>query len=126
MTLATTTSATNSLSSCSLCGLTTLHPLTNDQGDIFCCPSCKEVSALLEESPAKPTILTNEANAENVTLTLGGMWCSSCAWLVSEQLKRTKGVVNAETSFIQQQTNIVFDTAITNPKLLKKRVRSLG
>lgn len=126
MTLATTTSATNSLSSCSLCGLTTLHPLTNDQGDIFCCPSCKEVSALLEESPAKPTILTNEANAENVTLTLGGMWCSSCAWLVSEQLKRTKGVVNAETSFIQKQTNIVFDTAITNPKLLKKRVRSLG
>lgn len=45
---------------------------------------------------------------------------------MSEQLKRTKGVVNAETNFIQQQTNIVFDAAITNPKLLKKRVRSLG
>ncbi|MBI5839904.1 MAG: cation-translocating P-type ATPase [Chloroflexi bacterium] len=111
---------------CSLCGLTTLHPLTNDRGDIFCCPSCREVSALLEESPAKPTVLANEANAENITLALGGMWCSSCAWLVSEQLKRTKGVVNAETSFIQGQTNIVFDSAITNPKLLKKRVRSLG
>ncbi|MCK6584882.1 MAG: cation-translocating P-type ATPase, partial [Anaerolineales bacterium] len=78
------------------------------------------------ESPVKPTVIANEANAESVTLTLGGMWCSSCAWLVNEQLKRTKGVVNAETSFIQQQTNIVFDSSITNHQNLKKRVRSLG
>ena len=121
-----TSSLPNTLSSCSLCGLTTLHPITNDRGDIFCCPSCKEVSALLEESPAKPTILANEANAENVTLTLGGMWCSSCAWLVSEQLKRTKGIANAEVSFIQQQANITFDSSITNYQLIKKRVKSLG
>ena len=121
-----TTSLTKSLTICSLCGLTTLHPLTNDRGDVFCCPSCREVSALLEESPAKPTVITNEANVKNITLALGGMWCSSCAWLVSEQLKRTTGVVNAETNFIQGQTNIVFDSTITNPQNLKKRVRSLG
>lgn len=126
MSLATNISPAKSFATCSLCGLTTLHPLTNNRGDVFCCPSCKEVSALLEESPAKSAVLANEANAENITLTLGGMWCSSCAWLVSEGLKRTKGVVNAETSFIQGQTNIVFDSAITNPQNLKKRVRSLG
>ncbi len=127
MTLATTIPAkTKSLVTCSLCGLTTLHPLTNDRGDVFCCPSCKEVSALLEDSPAKPAILANEANIDNITLTLGGMWCSSCAWLVSEQLKRTTGVANAEVSFIQQQANLTFDSTITNPRILKKRVRSLG
>ncbi len=113
-------------STCSLCGLTTLHPLNNDRGDVFCCPSCKEVSALLEESPAKPAVLANAANAENVTLALGGMWCSSCAWLVGEGLKRTKGVVNAEVSFIQGQANLTFDKSITNLQSLKKRVRSLG
>ena len=75
MTLAATASPAKSLSTCSLCGLTALHPLTNDRGDVFCCPSCKEVSALLEETPAKPTLVANEANAENITLTLGGMWC---------------------------------------------------
>ncbi len=117
---------TKLITACSLCGLTTLHPLANDRGDVFCCPSCREVAALLEESPAKPAILANEANAENITLTLGGMWCSSCAWLVSEQLKRTKGVVNAEVSFIQGQANITFDKSITNYQLLKKRVKSLG
>ncbi|WKZ46173.1 MAG: cation-translocating P-type ATPase [Anaerolineales bacterium] len=126
MTLATATPA-KTLVTCSLCGLTTLHPLTNDRGDVFCCPSCREVAALLADAPAKPiTQIANAENAENVTLTLSGMWCSSCAWLVSENLKRTKGVVNAETSFIQQQTSITFDSAVTNPKILKKRVRSLG
>jgi heavy metal translocating P-type ATPase len=54
------------------------------------------------------------------------MWCSSCAWLVSENLKRTKGVIAAEVSYIQQQANLTFDASVINPKKLKKRVRSLG
>jgi len=63
---------------------------------------------------------------ENLTLRLGDMWCPSCAWLVSEQLRRTAGVNTAEVSFIQQQANLTFDGAITNPQKLKKRIRSLG
>ncbi len=127
MTVASVSSAVSkSLTTCSLCGLTTLHPLTNSAGDLFCCPSCKEVSALLAENPAIPAVITNKENAENIILTLGGMWCSSCGWLVSEQLKRTKGVVSADVSFVQQQANLTYDAAITNPKLLKRRVRSLG
>ena len=126
MTLATTASHTKTLTACSLCGLTTLHPLTNEAGEVFCCPSCREVSTLLADSPAEPVVIANEANAQNITLTLGGMWCSSCGWLVSEQLKRTAGVVNAEVSFIQQQANLTYDAALTNPVKLKKRIRSLG
>jgi heavy metal translocating P-type ATPase len=127
MTLATTASHPKSLAVCSLCGLTTLHPLTNERGDVFCCPSCREVAALLAENPAGVQEQAQiQGEAQNVTITLGGMWCSSCAWLVGEQLKRTKGVVDAQVSFIQHQANIVFDTKITNYKLLKKRVRSLG
>ncbi len=118
---------TKTLTTCSLCGLTTLHPLSNDNGDVFCCPSCREVAALLAESPV---VEQNQAQvperSEEVILTLGGMWCSSCAWLVSENLKRTKGVVSAEVSFIQQQANITFDSSITNHQSLKKRVRTLG
>ena len=123
----TTASQSKPLSTCSVCGLTTLHPLTNTSGDIFCCPSCREVAALLAESPiVEQKQVSAEGRSEEVTITLGGMWCSSCAWLVSENLRRTKGVVGAETSFIQGQANIVFDTSITNPQKLKKRVRSLG
>jgi len=128
MTLASASSIpSKALVACSLCGLTTLHPLTNDNGDVFCCPSCREVAALLAESPAiEQKQVTVEGRSDEVILTLGGMWCSSCAWLVSENLKRTKGVVSAEVSFIQQQANITFDSSITNYQSLKRRVRSLG
>ncbi len=122
-----TASATKSISTCSLCGLTTLHPLTNQSGDVFCCPSCREVATLIAESPViEKKQVSAEGRSDEVILTLGGMWCSSCAWLVSENLKRTKGVVTAEVSYIQQQANITFDSSITNDRLLKKRVRSLG
>ncbi|MBK8782756.1 MAG: cation transporter [Anaerolineales bacterium] len=108
------------LTACSLCGLTTLHPLSNDNGDVFCCPSCREVAALLAESPAVEQNQTQVSErSESVVLSLGGMWCSSCAWLVSEQLRRTNGVVEADVSFIQGQANLTFDSAITNPKNLK-------
>ena len=127
MTITANTSLAKSLAICSLCGLPTFHPLTNDKGDAFCCPSCREVAALLAESPAKPiTTTADQANAESITMSLGGMWCSSCAWLVTEQLKRTKGVVDVEVSFIQGQANLTFDSSMTNPQLLKKRVHSLG
>jgi Cu+-exporting ATPase len=131
MTIATTAvpSKSKTLVTCSLCELTTYHPLTNAQGDVFCCPSCREVAALLAEAPVMP-IKQNQAKSvegsAEIILTLGGMWCSSCAWLVSEQLVRTKGITTAEVSFIQRQANLTYDAAITNPKLLKKRVRSLG
>jgi P-type Cu+ transporter len=94
---------------------------------VFCCPSCREVATLLAESPlVEKSQARVQERSEEVILTLGGMWCSSCAWLVGEQLKRTKGVVDAEVSFIQHQANLTYDASITNPKLLKKRVRSLG
>lgn len=135
MTIAANASHSKSLITCSLCGLTTMHPLTNQAGDVFCCPSCREVAALLAESPlgereqARPEQGRRaeiKGEAQSVTITLGGMWCSSCAWLVGEQLKRTMGVVDAEVSFIQHQANITYDTSITNHRSLKKRVRSLG
>ena len=126
MSLATSVPVTKTLTACSLCGLTTLHPLTNEAGDVFCCPSCREVSALLAENPPAMVAPAQIGERGDVVLTLGGMWCPSCAWLVEEQLKRTKGVASAEVNYIQQQANIAFDSKITNTKSLKKRVRSLG
>jgi len=78
-------------------------------------------SPLEDESQARVI-----GRSESITLTLHGLWCSSCAWLVSEQLRHSKGVVSVESSFIQGQTNVVFDSSITNPKKLRKRIRLLG
>ncbi len=120
-------SQTHTTAVCSLCGFITRQPLANEKGEVFCCPSCREVAALLAESPSSKGEQAQVAErCENITFSLGGMWCSSCAWLIAEQLRRTKGVVNAEVSFIQQQAHLTFDSTVTNPHVLKKRIRTLG
>ncbi len=123
---------TQTTTTCTLCGLPTLHPITDQQGGVFCCPACREVAHLLQDSstPAPATEAAAQGTApeaaENVTLSLSGMWCSSCAWLIGEQLKRSPGVQSADVSFIQQEAHLTFDLQKTNPKRLKRRVRQLG
>lgn len=114
--------------SCSVCGLSTRYPLTNEKGEYFCCPSCREVAALLAEASPQPeaAILQSEKELQEVTLTLGDMWCPSCAWLVENHLKRSAGVAEAQVNFIQQQASLKYDPSRTDPRRLKARIRQLG
>ncbi|HUN24306.1 MAG TPA: cation-translocating P-type ATPase [Anaerolineales bacterium] len=112
---------------CSLCGLTTRFPLQDAQGASYCCHACLEVAQLLANSPAPAeTPPTAPGSAELLELTLGNLWCPSCAWLVSEQLRRTPGVISADVNFIQQQAQISYQKQATNETKLRKRVRALG
>lgn len=112
---------------CALCGLSTHHPLYDEAGRAYCCPACREVSALLAAAPsAAPTPTPTGATAATATLELAGMWCSSCSWLIGETLARTPGVAAAEVSFIQRQARVRYDPARTDPKRLVRRVRRLG
>lgn len=117
------------ISSCSLCGLTTRKPILHDTGEIFCCHACREVAALLS-APSQDTTHAVDASAlqdaQELVLTMGDMWCPSCAWLVGERLQRTTGVISAQVNFIQQKAQIIYDQAVTAPQKLQRRVRSLG
>ncbi len=42
------------------------------------------------------------------TLRLDGMWCSSCAWLIAETLRRKRGVVSASVSFATDSARIAY------------------
>lgn len=121
------------MATCSLCEQITLHPLRNGEGHLFCCAACLEVAALLAEPVSSgaagklaATGEHTEATLETTTISLAGLWCSSCTWLVSEQLRRTPGVDQAETSFIQSRAQVRFNPAVTNPRQLKRRVGLLG
>lgn len=114
---------------CSVCGLTTLQPILGEAEDVFCCHACREVAALLSDTPDSAAVLSSSpaiADTQELVLTMGDMWCPSCSWLVSERLRRTPGVISADVNFIQQKAQIVFDAAITAPEKLKRRVRSFG
>ncbi len=114
---------------CDLCGLTTAAPLYDEAGQAFCCPACREVSALLaanepadNEAPASYDL----ENADTATLSLAGMWCPSCSWLIDETLQRTPGVIETDVNFLQREARVTYDPAQTDPGQMKKRVRRLG
>lgn len=121
---------------CDLCGLPSWHPLTDDDGRVFCCPACKEVSALLRddaggdvaEKVAADGVVETATSAPLSTcvFSLGGLWCPSCAWLIRESLNRTPGVAEADVSFIQREARISFDANRLNEKRLKRRIRKTG
>lgn len=114
---------------CELCGLPTTYPITDNAGRPFCCPACREVSALLAaELPARSNPQPESATAvtETTTLSLSGLWCPSCAWLIGEGLRRAPGVQAADVSFIQREARISYDPGRTNERGLARQVKRLG
>jgi len=116
---------------CALCGLPTAHPIRDAAGAAFCCPACREVSALLAADNdnggrPRPNHQSPIPDLQSTTLALSGMWCASCAWLIGETLKRTAGVQAAEVSFVQRQARVTYDPGRTDPRSLARRVRGLG
>ena len=120
--------ATAATQSCILCGLPAPHPLTNDTGDIFCCPACREVLGLLhaDDSTIEASAAVVAAETESVDLTLGGMWCLSCGWLIAENLRRTDGIQTADVSFARQEARVIYDPTQISPGQITKRVRRSG
>jgi P-type Cu2+ transporter len=66
-----------------------------------------------------------EDNRECV-LEVGDMWCGSCAWLITQTLLRTKGVIVADVSFASDTARIIYKPAKTDETSLAKTVTQLG
>lgn len=139
---------------CTLCGLPTAHPLTDESGSAFCCPACQEVSRLLSRAegvrgdgvaqepgnlpagtstPSDLETSAPSARAETAgrpqaieTICLGGLWCTSCGWLIGERLRRTPGVHQVDVSFIQREARVVFDPNATRPRDWVRQIRRIG
>lgn len=115
-----------SLTACALCGLPTSYPLVGEDGSQYCCPACREVATLLGQSAAAPIQEVTETECASIDLCLSGMWCSSCAWLINETLRRAPGVQSSDISVLQKVARITYDPARTAPGRLKRLVRRLG
>ncbi len=113
---------------CTLCGLPTRAPLYDDAGQAFCCAACREVAHLLQEAPSSSASITQTQpeQAEEATLTLGDLWCTSCSWLVEETLKRTPGVLQAQVNFLRREARVTYDPTRLDLRRLVKRIRRLG
>jgi len=117
--------------SCTLCGLDTAHPLTNEVGDVFCCPACLEVSALLADDGALAASQPDAgrdagAPLEISTISLSGLWCPSCAWLINERLDRSPGIQTAEVNFIRREALVTYNPEQTNPRRIARQIKKFG
>lgn len=111
---------------CALCGLPTAYPIKDEGGQSFCCPACHEVDQLLRNAPAAPVAAAPAVETATAVISLSGLWCSSCAWLIGETLRRAPGVQAAEVSFVQREANVTFDPSRTDPRRCLRRIRRLG
>ena len=59
-------------------------------------------------------------------LQIGGMWCSSCAWLIEHSLAKQRGVVKIEVSFSSDTARVIYKPARTDETVLTKAITGLG
>ena len=60
------------------------------------------------------------------TLRVTGMHCASCALLIEKNLKKKKGVINANVNYGTEKATIEYDASLANPKEFVNTVRSIG
>ena len=83
----------------------------------------------IDSNPAEATPADEYGAIDDIrecTLRLDGMWCSSCAWLIAETLRRKRGVVSASVSFATDSARIAYKPARLGVEQLRSAIRSLG
>jgi heavy metal translocating P-type ATPase len=132
--------------SCSLCGL--------DSGSsAFCCSGCENVYAILMESGVlasgqnfreselylqslKLGLISNpiavapaipaDAETREAVFRLGGMWCTSCGWLIEHALAKVRGVASAEVMFASDLLRVRYCPQYLPEDRIVASVQSLG
>jgi len=62
----------------------------------------------------------------NLTLKVEGMWCPTCSWLIEEVLRRTKGILEPQVSFLSDLVQVKYFPHILSPKEIMARISRLG
>ena len=64
--------------------------------------------------------------AEELLLQIGGMWCTSCAWLIEHALGGVAGVASAQASFASDLVKVNYYPQYLPPENIIKRINQLG
>jgi heavy metal translocating P-type ATPase len=67
-----------------------------------------------------------EVHACEFTQRIEGMWCLSCAWVIEERLRRTKGVLAARVDFFADLLEVRYLPQYLGPEEIRRCVSRLG
>jgi heavy metal translocating P-type ATPase len=59
-------------------------------------------------------------------LKVEGMWCPTCSWLIEEVLRRTKGILEPQASFLSDLVQVKYFPQILSPKEIMASISRLG
>ena len=59
-------------------------------------------------------------------VTVRGMWCPACAWVIEEMLRRTPGIRTAACNFSTDRLRCDYDPVQVSPREIRDRISSLG
>lgn len=92
-------------------------------------PPARPGDGAIDSNPVEATPADEYGAIDDIrecTLRLDGMWCSSCAWLIAETLRRKRGVVSASVSFATDSARIAYKPARLGVEQLRSTICSLG
>ncbi|MDJ0990119.1 MAG: cation-translocating P-type ATPase [Desulfobacterales bacterium] len=89
--------------------------------------------ALREQHPVSadvPPATAHQTDARDhrltVNLTIDGMWCPACAWVIEETLLRSEGVSAANCNFATDRLRCTYQPEICSPDRIADQIRQLG
>jgi heavy metal translocating P-type ATPase len=68
------------------------------------------------------------ASGESIALGLSidGMWCPACAWVIDQTLKESAGIMDASCNFSTDRLRCEYDPILTSPTQIIDHINSLG
>ena len=75
---------------------------------------------------ATPAPVPPDAETREAVFHIGGMWCSSCGWLIEHSLTKVRGVAAAEVVFSSDLLKVRYCPQFVPRERIVERVASLG
>jgi copper chaperone CopZ len=65
-------------------------------------------------------------NILTLKLIVANMWCSACAWVIDESLKKTEGIVDSACNFLTDRLQVTYDPVNVTPGQIVAAISKLG
>jgi len=59
-------------------------------------------------------------------LSVGGMWCPACSWVIEETLKKKPGILAASCNFSTDRVTVDYNPVGTSPSQIQHHIETLG
>jgi len=117
---------------------------------VFCCTGCRSVYFLLVDerldgfysrrtgwtpgpppfAPLDPAPFADAArdigDAREIDLTISGIRCASCVWLIEKHLGKKPGILFARVNYATHRATVRWDPELTDAETVARRIAELG